>query len=395
MSSPETENTPTFTRPGRIALVAVAILLAGAGIKAAAEKFAKKATEAPVKRPVPDVELVIAATGDVPVTLESQGIVQAVTETRAASEVTGKVVWVSPSWDAGGAFKQGEELLRIDDADYRSALAGAEASAAEAALQVRMEEERGNQAKRDWARLGTGKPDSDLVTRGPQMAAARAQQTASAASVEKARRDLERTVLRAPYAGRIRATLTNLGSYAGPASPLAEFYGTEVFKVHLPLSVDDHALLENAKAQPVRLTVANGGAPLEFSATILRTGGEIDRATRTVQVIAEIKPPNPAPELLVPGLFVKASLPGKILKQVVRLPRVCLFPDNRVALITPENTLTFRAVKVTRSGRDFILISEGLKSGDRVLATALAVMTEGMEVNPLAPVPAPGPAGKE
>jgi RND family efflux transporter MFP subunit len=386
MSSEEKENTPTLTRPGRIALVAVLILFVGIAIKTTAEKFGKTATEAEVKRPVPDVELVTAKVENAPISLESQGIVQAVTETRAAAEVPGRIVWVSPSWDAGGTFKQGEELLKIDDADYKAVLANAEATAAEAALQVRMEEERGAQAKRDWAKLASGKPESDLVTRGPQMAAAKAHQAASVAAVEKAKRDLERTVLHAPYGGRIRTTLTDLGSYAAPASALADFYSTDAFQVSLPLSLEDYQLLEAGNKAPVQLSAGTGELATTFTGNIVRTAAEIDRASRTIQVIAEIKPDGKASPLLVPGLFVKASLPGRTLQNVVKLPRVCLFPDNRVAVVTPENKLTFKAVKVARSGKDDVLISEGLKSGDRVLATVLAVVTEGMEVNPVSGV---------
>ncbi len=396
MSSEETENTPTLTRPGRIAVVVVIILIVGIAIKTTAEKFGKKATEAEVKRPVPDVELVTAKVENVTVIVESQGIVQAVTETRAAAEVPGRIEWVSPSWDAGGTFVKGEELLRIDSADYKAALANAESVAAEAAMQVRMEEERGAQAKRDWAKLATGKPESDLVTRIPQMAAARARQAATVAAVEKARRDLERTVLHAPYAGRIRATLTDLGSYAAPASPLADFYSTDAFQVNLPLSLDDYHLLEAGNAAPVKLTSGSGELLTTFSASIARTAAEIDRASRSIQVIVEIKPSGKTEPLLVPGLFVKASLPGQTLKNVVKLPRICLFPDNRIAVVTPENKLSFRAVKVARQGRDDVLVSEGVKEGENVLATALAVVTEGMEVKPVesAAPAAPGTGNK-
>jgi len=214
--------------------------------------------------------------------------------------------------------------------------------------------------------------------------------------VEKARRDLERTVLRAPYAGRIRVTLTDLGSYAAPASPLAEFYSTDAFQVSLPLSLDDYHLLEAGNAAPVKLTAGTTEHASTFTASIVRIAAEIDRASRTIQVVAEIKPgENPAP-LLVPGLFVKASLPGITLKNVIKLPRVCLFPDNRVAVAGSDHKLSFRSVKVARSGRDDVLISEGVKAGDRVLATALAVVTEGMEVNPVnvtaSPAPPPQPA---
>jgi RND family efflux transporter MFP subunit len=389
MASPDSEEKPrTLTSAGRVAVVSLLILLAGAGIMGAAMQFGKKAVEAPAKRPVPDVELVTAAAEDVPVTLESQGIVQAVTETRAAAEVPGRIVRVSPSWDAGGTFKENEELLQIDDADYKAALANAEAAASEAQLAVLMEEERGKQALRDWNKLGTGKPESELVTRGPQLVAAKARHAAAAAAVERARRDLERTVLRAPYAGRIRATLTDLGSYAAPASPLAEFYSTDAYQVSLPLSVDDYHLLDSSTSAVVHLSAASGEEDYRFTATIARTAAEIDRASRTIHVVAEIKPGKNPPPLLVPGLFVKAALPGIILHDVVSLPRVCLLPNNRVALAGDDNKLRFRTVKVARSTRDSVLISEGVQPGERVLATALAVITEGMDVNPVPSLPA-------
>lgn len=382
MDSPESENTPTLTSAGRVAVVAILILLVGGGITAGAIKFGKKAEEAAPRRPVPDVELVTAKVEDVVVALESQGVVQAVTETRAAAEVPGRIVKVSPSWDAGGTFKTGEELLVIDDADYKAVLANAEAVASEAALAVLMEEERGKQAVRDWNKLATGKPDSDLVTRGPQLAAAKARSAAAAAAVDKARRDLERTVLRAPYAGRVRTTLTDIGSYAAPGAPLAEFYATDAYQVSLPLSLDDYTMLNTLPRTSVQLTAA--GMP-PVTATVVRTGAEIDPSSRSIHIVAEIKPGESPSSLLVPGLFVKATLPGVTLKNVVRLPRVCLFPDNRMALVTTGNKLTFRAVKVARSTRDDVLISEGINAGDRVLATALAVVTEGMDVNPLPP----------
>jgi RND family efflux transporter MFP subunit len=396
MANPETdeEDVRALTGTGRAALLAVLILVAGAAGMAVATKFGKKASEVTVKRPVPDVELVTAAVSDVPLVLESQGVIQAVTETRAAAEIAGRILWVSPQWDTGGEFKTGDELLRIDDADYKAALAAAEASAAEAALAVRMEEERAAQAVRDWNKLASGKPESDLVTRGPQLAAAKARHTAALGAAEKARRDVERTVLRAPYDGRIRATLTDIGSWVAPGAPLAEFYATSEWQVRLPLSLEDYALLDQTPGAGITLR-AEGMDPV--SAALVRTAGEIDRAARTIHVIAGIKAgAKPLPALLQAGLYVRAELPGTTLKNVVKLPRECLLPGHRAAIITAENKLSLREVTVARSTKDDVFLSSGIAAGDRVLATVLAVTTEAMQVNPLTPAapsePAPVPA---
>jgi len=392
-----TPKSRTLTNAGR-AIVVLLILVIGGGLSGAAVKFGRKAGEAPAKRPIPDVQLVTAQAGDVALTLESQGLVQAVTETRAAAEVAGRVIRVSPAWDAGGSFKANEELLALDDADYKAAVASAEAAAAEAALAVKVEEQRGKQAVRDWNKLATGAPDTDLVTRVPQLKAALARSAAADAAVQKAKRDLERAVLHAPYAGRIRATLTDVGSYAAPGAPLAEFYSTDAYQVSLPLSLDDFNFLNATPGTVLKLTAQSGGQDLTLPASILRTGSEIDRAARTINVIAEIKPGENPPPLLVPGLFVNAALPGITLRNIIKLPRVCLLPDDRVAIADAGNKLRTRAVKVARSTRDDVFISEGVKPGEKVLATVLAVITEGLEVKPLPPpgepAPAPTPAGK-
>ncbi len=382
MDVPEPEKHRTLTNAGR-ALIALLILGVGAGLSVAAVVFGKHAETVPPKRPVPDVVLVTAKVEDVPLELASQGIVQAVTETRAAAEVPGRVVWVAPSWDAGAAFREKDELLKLDDTDYRAALANAKALASEAALAVKLEEERGRQAVRDWNKLATGSPDSDLVTRAPQLKAAQAREAAALAAVEKAALDLSRTVLRAPYDGRILATLTDVGSYAAPGAPLADFYATDAYQVSLPLSLDDYTFLNSDPGTPLTLIAEGGGNTYTFPAAILRTGAEIERASRSILIIAEIKPGENPPPLLLPGLFVRASLPGRTLKNVVRLPRLCLLPGDRVAVADADNKLSTRPVKVARATGDEVFISGGLQNGDRVLATVLAVLTEGLEVHPL------------
>ena len=128
MSSPD--NIRSLSRFGRIVLPLLLVAL-GAVAQQAAVKFGRRADKAVVQTPVPDVELLKSEFSDAPVTLAAQGVIEPITQSRAAAEVAGRVIAVSPSWRDGAPFKQGEELLRLDDADYLSALANAEANAAE------------------------------------------------------------------------------------------------------------------------------------------------------------------------------------------------------------------------------------------------------------------------
>ena len=383
-----TDKVRSLTAAGRI-LVALLLVALGGGAYSMAVKFGRRAAKAPVQTPVPDVEILVAKVSDAPLFIESQGVLEAVTRTRAAAEVAGRVVAVGPAWRDGAAFRTGEELLRLDDADYRAALANAEAAEAEAAMQLRLEEARAEQGLRDWKELATGGQPGELVTRVPQLKAAAARLAAASASVEKAKRDLERTILRAPYDGRMLRTLTDLGSWVSTGAALAEFHAIDRWQVRLPLPLDDFTVLERAEGMPITLTASVGGRRIEIQATLARAAAEIDRASRTLPVTAEFTPKADMDPLVAPGLFVKATLPGRTLRNVVRIPRRALLPGDRVAICTAENHLTFRDVKIARAMRDDVLLSEGVKPGESILVTALAVITEGMEVRPVNPLAAP------
>jgi multidrug resistance efflux pump len=51
-----------------------------------------------------------------------QGQAMPRTQAALAAQVSGRIVSVDPSFAAGGAFRRGQTLVRIDDADYRLAV---------------------------------------------------------------------------------------------------------------------------------------------------------------------------------------------------------------------------------------------------------------------------------
>ncbi len=373
---------PILSHAGKV-LVVAAILLTAAGIAYLLVAHGKQAVEAPLKRAVPSVEWVVVKLEDIAADVHSQGVVEAVTETRAASEVGGRIVYASPVWKDGGSFHDGETLLRLDDADYKSALAAAEASLAEARLALRAEEVRADQATRDLKKLTPSVPLNDFASRLPHLKSVAARVAALEAAAAKAGRDLERCVIRAPYEGRIRRTLTNIGSWLAPGTPVAEYFRTTAWQVKLPVTVDDFTVLDLSSPIPVTLTASAGDQSLKFEGVVKSMTGEIDRATRAVHLIADITPGPAAGPLLAPGLYVSAALKGRVLPKVAALPRRCLLPGDEVALIDPQNKLRLQKVRILRSGRDVVYAAEGVQAGDRVLATTLAVLTEGMTVAPV------------
>jgi RND family efflux transporter MFP subunit len=358
-------------------LIAAVILIGGFAAFGLLAKLKKTPLPSNPPKPFQEVETITARKLDLKVAIPAQGTVEPATVTRAAAEVEGTVIAVSPEFEAGGNFKAGDVLLEIDPADYKAALAQAEAALADAKLSVVQEEMKAEQAERDWERIATpGQKPGDLVLRIPQLAAARARVEATQAAVGKAMRDLERTKLRAPYDGRVRKKLVDLGTHVGKGNGLAEFYATGTLEVRLPVPRQDAAFFDLA-GQEITLS-ETGGQGRSWKAVVDRTEGEIQRENRSIIVVARID--GSAADAPLPGQVGHPEIGGRSIPGLVRVPRRAFAKSDRVLVVSDGHMVTTRPVKVLRTEKDDVLVSEGIEDGEQICVTALTAVIEGMEV---------------
>ena len=350
-------------------------------------------TRRPDVRP-PIVRVATVEVTDVPLVVESQGTVSPRTESQLVPEVPGRVIWVSPSLVSGGFFETGETVLKIDPHDYRQFVVTAEAEVARAELGLELEKAEAVLAAKEWQDLGEGEADP-LTLRQPQLVDARAAVAAAGANLEKKRRDLDRTQIRAPYAGRVRQENVDIGQFVTTGSPLATIYAIDKAEIRLPLPDNELAYLElplvyrgerGDQLGPEVLLRANfAGADHQWQGRIVRTEGEIDPTSRMVHAVAQVTNPygrvedRERPPLAV-GMFVQAEIQGVVAENVAVLPRAALRNDGRVLVVDSSNRLRFRKVDVFRRTNKVVVIRSGLASGEKVLLSPLGAVTDGMEV---------------
>ncbi len=336
------------------------------------------------------VEFMAAAPEDYPVTLPSQGVLAPKTASTLAAEVPGKVVWTSDKFEVGGVFEKDETILSIDSSDYRANLEQAKAEAARATLELEIEKGRKKTALKDWEKLGGEGEPTNLVLREPQLASAQATLAAAEAAVAKAQRDLDRTDVKAPYGCRLDAKRTDLGSFVAAGTPLADIESKTDLEVRLPISVDDSVFM-NAPGNETAasLEAVFNGEIRSWPAKIVRDEGAVDRNSRSIYLVASISTENDNPHLQ-PGLFVRAKVDGKTLKNVYRVPRSAFLDPKRLLVIVKgkneetgktEDQLQFREVDVVRTENEYALLRAGLDPGDRVCLTAIDAPIEGMTVD--------------
>jgi multidrug efflux pump subunit AcrA (membrane-fusion protein) len=84
--------------------------------------------------------------------------------------------------------------------------------------------------------------------------------------------------------------------------------------------------------------------------------------------------------ILAMGLFVEATFEGAAIPDAVRLPRSALHNGETVYVVR-DGKLERRAVTLLRSEGESVIIGAGLESGDQVVVSRLALMTNGMAVD--------------
>ncbi len=250
-----------------------------------------------VKAPL--VRTAVIALGAETMEVESQGTVSPRTESQLVPEVSGRVTWVASSFVSGGFFEAGDVLLRVDPFDYEQALIAARAEVARSSVLLERERAEAELARTEWQELGRG-DGSPLTLREPQIAEAQAVVEAAGANLQRAQRNLERTVVRAPYAGRVREKRVDVGQYITVGAPVATLYSIDVAEVRLPLADAELQYLElplvyrgdrDDDGPAVTLTATFAGGTYEWDGRVVRTEGEIDPRNRMVHVVAQVENP--------------------------------------------------------------------------------------------------------
>ena len=373
-------------------LLPLVVLAAGAALALLLAAQRQIPEPEPREVPLPTVRTLAAEPVDHQVWVESRGTVVPRTQSQLVVEVPGRVIRISPGLVSGGFFQEGEVLLEIDPRDLELAVAQADLDVARSRRALAEVEADAEVARREWESLGTGDP-SPLTLRVPQVAEARAQVRAAEALLERARRDLERTRVTAPFAGRVRRKSVDLGQFVQPGSPIATLYATDLAEVRLPLPDGELAFLQlpvagrhDTEVRPeVELAAHFAGERRTWAGEIVRTEGEIDPATRMVMTIAEVRGPYD-PERVVPlaiGMFVEARIRGTLLEGVLVLPREALREGNRLYTLDGEDRLSIQEVRVLRTEPGRVVVRADELSGQRVIVSPLEIVTEGMRVRDL------------
>lgn len=323
----------------------------------------------------------------------TQGNVRPHDQITLNSEVTGKVVRISENFEDGAFFEAGEILVELDTADFEAAVANAEAQVARTTSSYALEKAQSDQARANWEKLSPDQNENPdpLVLRIPQLKQAEANVKSADALLGRAQRDLERARIRAPFDGRVRQRSVGLGQAIRTNSPLGTIFASDYAEIRLPISGEDLPLLdlpERFGDPPVAVELSDTLNPennLVWQAQIIRTEGTLDANSLELFAIAKVNDPFGLLSGKTPLRIeqpVTASISGKILENVMVLPRLGVKRLNQVYLVDPNQlTLSTRTIEAVWSDANNILIRDpNIPVGTLLATTKLSYAPEGAQV---------------
>ena len=326
------------------------------------------------------------------VVVRAMGTVVPARRMQLASRVSGEIVQVSASFVPGGRFDAGQQVLLVDPRDYALAVQQRTSELAKAQSDLKLEMGQQSVAKREYELLAKEviPEDRELVLRQPQLATARAAVASAQAALDKARLDLKRTKIVAPFNATVQSRDVNLGSQVSVGTSLATLVGTDEYWVQVSLPVGQLKWIaipgfNSDQGATVRVYHLAGWAAGVFrTGTVQRLMTELEPQGRMARLLVSVKDPlalSAAPAQrhpLIQGSYVRVELAGRDVRDVMRVPRTALRDGRRVWIMAPNGTLDIREVTIAWGDSDYVYVSRGLADGDPLVISDLATPVRGM-----------------
>jgi membrane fusion protein (multidrug efflux system) len=340
--------------------------------------------------PPPEVGIVQATRGSLPIPLEFTGRAAGSREVEVRARVDG--ILLERRYREGSEVREGDMLFRIDPEQYR-------ATAAQARAELGVAQARFEEARRQRERIvplfeqnaASRRQRDEAVS---QFEVAQANVEAARARLRTAELDLGYTDVRAPISGltsreaRSEGSLVQAGS---EASLLTRIVQVNPIYVEFSVPEAEAARIRRSADRLVAKMLLDGAQADAVAGRLSFVDTSVEQGSGTVRVRAEFEN---ADRRIVPGQFVRVRVEGLTEPDAVAVPRKAVMSSaqgNFVWVVGKDDTVQLQPVKLRGNAGTLAMISEGLRGGERVVAEGVLKARPGVKVKVAAPASAQPP----
>lgn len=308
--------------------------------------------------PVP-VEVVVARTDTVVDAIAATGQVEAIQAIALQPEVSGRVTAILVR--EGASVREGTPLLRIDDAQLRAQVARAEADRDLAAQALAR--------SRELLKL-------DGISR-EELERAEATARSTQAALDLLAIQLERTVVRAPFAGVVGERRISLGDMVTPAAPLMTLQTVDPQRAAFSVPERFADQVEEGQEVTFRVAALPGRT---WRGRVDFVSPSIDPTSRTVLIKAQV--PNPTRDLQA-GMFLELRLATDTRPGAVVIPEDAVVPldQGTFVWVVAKGQAERREVILGVRTPGFVEVRSGIAAGDQVVVAGQVRLQPGAPVS--------------
>ena len=342
-------------------------------------------------KPNPTIEVGVISVQEqaIPLQQELSGRVKAKLVSEVRPQISGIIT--KQLFTEGSFVKEGEILYQIDSATYQANFFQAKASLESAkvtALNAKIKSQRYDELlKFD----GTSKQEAEDAKAVYLQAEALVEE--KKATLESAKIDLERTNIKAPISGYISISNVTKGALisANQTEALATIRDTNSVYVDVSQSNTQLLALRKLLSQEniqkgnteVSLTLSDGTS-YEHKGELQLQEIAVDESTGSVTLRALF--PNEK-GVLLPGMFVKATVQGAIDNKAFLLPQQAVSRDAKanpiITLVKEDYSVKKQIVTIERAVGNKWLVTSGINNNDKIVIEGLNKINEKSKVNPV------------
>lgn len=362
---------------GGLAVVA-AVLLGTVFLGARADDANRPAAAAPLAVPVFRVALQQGTT----ISTGYAGIIMARRTSALGFERGGLVVQVGA--DIGKHVRKGDVLARLDTRVQRADLAAARASLHQRQAQTRIA---ASTLKRQQTLLAKGHISAQhLEEINAKLDVARAAQNAAVAQIQTLKARLALSQITAPYDGVIAERYIDEGAIASPGTPVLSLVEDGILEIRVGIPSSRLGVMTPGHVYDFKTASAR------FQARLRGLGGQVDRATQTVDAAFDVLPSK---AVLVPGQTARLILDVPLAQSGFWAPLAALREDRRglwsLYALQPapgapgRYDLSPRLVEMLYAGAERVYVRGPVRDGEMILASGKLSVSTGMQVTPALP----------
>jgi multidrug efflux system membrane fusion protein len=322
---------------------------------------------------------------------EFSGRLEAIQRVEVRSRVAGAVEAVH--FREGALVKQNDLLITIDPDPYAAEVARAEAQVAAAQARVALTK---NEMDRGRQLSGTQIiSQRDLDQRLNAHREAEANVRAAEATLQSAKLNLEYTQVRAPVSGRVGRLEITVGNLvaAGPGAPVLTTL-VSVNPIYASFNADEQVVARaieslggdgrgNSEIEriPVEMTTVTSNGTT-FKGRMQLIDNQVDARTGTVRVRAVFDNPEGK---LIPGQFARLRMGQAKAEPALAVSERAIGTDQDkkyVLVVDADNKAAYREVTLGASVDGLRIVTNGLKSGERIVVNGLQRVRPGAVVEP-------------